>query len=291
MSQIQPVQIPETERHTLSSRAGREYEILLARPSGTPPPGGFPAIYLLEANATFGTFVDAIRMRSARPEVTGVVPTVVVGIAYPGALVSDRSRRTFDFTAGPAAGESHRPGAIGHPPGGTGGADALLDFLRHEVRPFVADRIAVDPERETLFGHSLAGYFVLRTLLTAPGAFRGYVAASPSIWWDEAGLLAAVREMGAGEGERSALARRVMVTVGEYEQKLAPWEEALPQAPTTAARRGTRTMVESARRLAERLREEGGGGVEVAFEEFAGEDHASSVLRTIGRCLRFVLAP
>ena len=44
MSQLDAVQIPDTERHPLTSREGREYEILLARPGGTPPPGGFPAI-------------------------------------------------------------------------------------------------------------------------------------------------------------------------------------------------------------------------------------------------------
>lgn len=291
MTNFGPVQIPDTELRSLTSREGREYEILLFRPSAAPPPGGFPVIYLLEGRTTFGTFVEAIRMRSARPEVTRVVPTVVVGIAYPGVAHSDRARRTFDFTPGPSTWEVDPHGrAIGHPPGEIGGADALLHFLLDEVQPLVAGAVPADRRRQTLFGHSLGGYFVLRTLLQAPHAFHAYVAASPSIWWDAAGLQDGLHRLRRLERDVDS-ARRIMLTAGEYDQKLSPWERDIPGSETTEARRRARAMVDSTRRFAERLAEAGGGGVEVEFEEFAGEDHASSVLRTIGRCLRFVLAP
>lgn len=291
MTNFAPVHIPDTELRSLTSREGREYEVLISRPRAAPPPGGFPVIYLLEGRTTFGTFVEAIRMRSARPEVTGVVPTVVVGIAYPGVAHSDRARRTFDFTAGPSTWNEDPHGrAIGHPPGESGGADALLRFLLEEVQPLIADVIPVDRSRQTLFGHSLAGYFVLRTLLHAPHAFHAYVAASPSIWWDEAGLHDALHQLRDLGGDDDP-ARRVMLTAGEYDQKLSPWERDIPGSETTEARRRARAMVDSTRSFAERLAAAGGRGVEVEFEEFAGEDHASSVLRTIGRCLRFVLAP
>jgi len=160
----------------LVSRSGREYRGFVARPAGPPPPGGFPVLYLLDANATFATVVEAIRLRAPRPEVTGVVPTVVVGIGYPVEGPYDRVRRTLDFT----------------PPGsaqpGTGGADDFLAFLTRELAPEVERSTGADPARRILFGHSLGGFFVLRTLFTAPGAFRGYVAASPSTWWDARAL-------------------------------------------------------------------------------------------------------
>lgn len=78
------VALPGTERRVLHARATRrEYHIMISRPVGKPPsPSGYPVIYLLDANAAFGTMAEAVGLRSRRPEVTGVVPSVVVGIGY-----------------------------------------------------------------------------------------------------------------------------------------------------------------------------------------------------------------
>lgn len=274
-SPFPPVSLPRSEVRDLVSRSGREYRVFVARPAGPPPPGGFPVLYLLDANATFATVVEAIRLRAPRPEVTGVVPTVVVGIGYPVEGPYDRVRRTLDFT----------------PPGsaepGTGGADDFLAFLTRELAPEVERSTGADPARRILFGHSLGGFFVLRTLFTAPGAFRGYVAASPSTWWDARALEDAGRI-------RDRLARspdelRVMIGVGEYEQSLAPWEVGVPGSERTEARRRTRAMVDGARAVAQRLSALDHPRLRVHFECFPGEEHASAVLRTIGRSLRFVL--
>ncbi len=282
-----PVAIPESEVWRLDSATGDEYRIFVARPMGAQPEGGYPVIFVLDANATFGTVTEAIRLRARRPDVTGVVPTLVVGIAYPTTGPFDRTRRTFDFTAGPAA-EPELAAQAGDTGARTGGADAFRALIMDLV-PRVAAAFPIDPSRLTLFGHSLGGYFVLRTLLESPGAFQSYVAASPSVWWERQGLLDRIDAL-RPRLHATGSPTRVLLTVGEYEEKLAPGEIEHEGAVRIAERRGSRAMVSHARTLAERLLSLNDARLTVRFEEFPGEDHASSLLRTINVFPRFVLA-
>ncbi|NEU03207.1 ferri-bacillibactin esterase BesA, partial [Escherichia coli] len=47
----------------------------------------------------------------------------------------------------------------------------------------------IDKKRQTIFGHSLGGLFVLQVLLTKPDAFQTYIAGSPSIHWNKPFIL------------------------------------------------------------------------------------------------------
>jgi predicted alpha/beta superfamily hydrolase len=66
----------------------------------------------------------------------------------------------------------------------SGGADKFRRFLRQEVVPFVEARFRTG-ERRAIMGESLAGLFVVDTLLNDPTLFGDYVAISPSLWWDD----------------------------------------------------------------------------------------------------------
>ncbi|WP_054439256.1 alpha/beta hydrolase [Novosphingobium sp. ST904] len=66
----------------------------------------------------------------------------------------------------------------------SGGADRFRRFLRDEVIPFVEARFR-SGDRRALMGESLAGLFVVDTLLNDPTLFGDYVAVSPSLWWDD----------------------------------------------------------------------------------------------------------
>lgn len=274
---------------TLRSAAGREYELFVWHPSAPAPAAGFPVLYVLDANAIFGTVVEAIRMRSARPDVTGVTPAVVVGIGYRTEEPYDRARRRYDYTSLPSpAPGPQADSAAGLSSPETGGADAFQDFLEHTVRTEIARRVPIDPGRQAIFGHSLAGFFVLRMMLRNPSAFQGYIAASPSIWWDREGLMDAIQPLG-GWLRRSHGILRAHIGVGELEQKLAPWEIDGAGAEEKAARRRSRRMVDNARELAEGLAALGSPRLRVRFDEYADEDHASAVLRTLSRGLPYVL--
>jgi predicted alpha/beta superfamily hydrolase len=65
----------------------------------------------------------------------------------------------------------------------SGGAEAYRRFLVDELKPWIAAAFKTDG-RTALIGESLAGLFVLDTLLREPGAFDDYISVSPSLWWD-----------------------------------------------------------------------------------------------------------
>ncbi|WP_230635581.1 alpha/beta hydrolase [Sphingomonas sp. Leaf4] len=66
----------------------------------------------------------------------------------------------------------------------SGGAPRFRRFLEREVIPFVERRYRASGKR-ALMGESLAGLFVVDTLLTQPALFGDYIAVSPSLWWDD----------------------------------------------------------------------------------------------------------
>ncbi|MCB4771679.1 alpha/beta hydrolase [Ancylobacter sp. Lp-2] len=258
---------------------GAPYRIFLALPKGPAPPAGFPVLYLLDANASFATLVEAQRRGGERPAGTGIGPTVLVGIGHAADGLYDRTRRTFDYTAGPS---QEAPAVAGATAGrATGGRDAFLAFLRGEVRRAVAARVPVDAGRQTLVGHSLAGRFVLDVFGRDSTAFAAYVAISPSIWWDEEELLDGLSAPGG--------APRLSIVVGEWEQQLAPWLAARPGAAEIAERRARRAMVDRAAAFAERARAVLGEEGRVQFECLPGEDHASVVAPALTRALRLAL--
>jgi predicted alpha/beta superfamily hydrolase len=70
-----------------------------------------------------------------------------------------------------------------------GGSAAFRAFLRDELMPAV--RAAYRTTGETaIVGESLAGLFVVETLLLEPDLFDTYVAIDPSLWWDGQRLVA-----------------------------------------------------------------------------------------------------
>jgi len=222
---------------------------------------------------------EAIRLRSRRSDATGVGPAVVVGIGYFTDRPYETVRRSFDYTP-----VSRRDGMdAGHR---TGGAEQFRAFIERHVKPVVRERLPVDETRQSLFGHSLGGLFTLHTLLAAPSSFATYVAVSPSIWWDTPGLDSALVSASGRHAATLALAR-VLVTAGEYEQALAPWQRP-DDMLDIARRRRERRMVDAAREMAERLASVTASS---RFTLFAGEDHAATLSLSVSTCLRFCLAP
>src|SRR5690606_37184280 len=64
----------------------------------------------------------------------------------------------------------------------TGGGDAFLDALENELRPLIASQWSIDPERQTLAGHSFGGLLAIHALDTGR-SFSAYAAIRPSLWF------------------------------------------------------------------------------------------------------------
>jgi len=69
-----------------------------------------------------------------------------------------------------------------------GGAAEFRRYLAENVIPWVEANFRTSPER-VVMGESLAGLFVVETLLRQPGLFEGYIAIDPSLWWDGGSLV------------------------------------------------------------------------------------------------------
>lgn len=264
------VGIPRAEQWTMRSRAeNRAYRIMVAQPEGDPPPSGYPVIYLLDGNSVFGTMVEALRLQSRRPDKTGVSPAVIVGIGYE-TEASYSPDRFYDYTPLPNTELTHRSDGARLPE--QGGAAAFFQFIEAELKPQIAGEFRIDPSRQTIFGHSLGGLFVLYALFTKPGAFRHYIAGSPSIHWNKEYLLEQERIFAARVQEKP-VSVRLLLGFGEQEKSHVS------------------RNAESARELAERLSSLTELGVCAVYKEFEDEGHVSVLPILISRALRFALHP
>jgi len=242
---------------------------------------------VLDANAWFGVAAEITRLY----ELEGG-PAIVVGVGYTVDTLYAPMGRARDFTMGaPVTGETGVYAGASF-----GGADRFLTFLETTLRDRIAERYPINRTRQSLFGHSLGGYFVLHALLRRPQAFSAYLAASPAIWWDPARL--ADDEAAARARPRAASPPGVLVAVGGDEQRLGAADENLFRRlhaanpamfggrpieaviTETRASMGKSRMVDNARDMAGRLK---ALGVPADFVEFADENHRSVVAPSLGR--------
>lgn len=73
-----------------------------------------------------------------------------------------------------------------------GESAAFRRFIREELMPEVRRRYRCTGETATV-GESAAGLFVVETFLLDPDLFDRYIAVSPSLWWNDRGLLEVAR--------------------------------------------------------------------------------------------------
>jgi predicted alpha/beta superfamily hydrolase len=125
--------------------------------------------------------------------------SVANGTARPFLLVGiENTERRRDMT-GPTASDEDKKVAPR-----VGGSAAFRTFIRTELIPQIEKRYRTTPER-AIVGESLAGLFVVETLLLEPDLFDTYVAFDPSLWWNGAKLVADAPRILAGRrpGDRT----------------------------------------------------------------------------------------
>lgn len=169
-----PLVIGET--FTLQSKAlgeTRRINVYRPQPWGLDPKTPLPVLYMPDG----GIGEDFLHVAGLVQVLTGngsMRPFLLVGI--------ENTERRRDMT-----GPSRDPEDQKIAPR-IGGSAAYRDFLRDELMPEVRQRYATIDER-ALIGESLAGLFVIETLLQEPTLFNSYIALDPSLWWNHGALL------------------------------------------------------------------------------------------------------
>lgn len=144
-----------------------------------------------------------------------------------------------------------------------GGSAAFRRFVRTELMPEVRRRWRTTDET-AIVGESLAGLFVVETLLLEPELFDTYVAVDPSLWWDDGRLL---RE---APGRLAALpAGRTVLVASSDEREIA----------------------DATRRLADLLRAAAPAGLAWHHLPMPEERHATIFHPAALRAFRTVFAP
>jgi predicted alpha/beta superfamily hydrolase len=272
-----------TER-TMKSATGAEYRIMVSVPEGEPPSAGYPILYVLDGDDLFPVTTSLLRLQGGTAKLAkhnGIAPGIIVGIGYP-----NESRRDYDYTppAAPGAPETYRNGKP-YPSRPAGGADQLLEFIVSELKPLMEKELRVDQQKQTLMGNGYGGLFTLHTLFTRPSEFQTYVAASPSIWWNDRYIL-----QEAAAFSKMPAAANLILTVGEQEQSLTRIEAAWPEDEREEHRLkiSRRRMVDLTRELYWQLEALESPGFKVSFRSFPGESHKSVIPMSINHALPLV---
>ncbi|WP_229779307.1 alpha/beta hydrolase [Pseudomonas matsuisoli] len=252
----------------------RHYRIWVAEPKRDAPPSGYPVIYLLDGNAALATLDEALLSEMSRAE-----PPVIVAIGYATDLRFDTTARAYDYTPQLPGGQPVVDDIVRERKGG--GADTFLDLIEGQIKPRVSSIAPVDLKRQTLWGHSYGGLFTLHALFTRPQSFQSYVAADPSIWWQEGYILN--EEKGFAPPPSPI---RVTLMRGMAERVRDNDSDAV-SAVVKARRKATESVPpDAAARLAERLARY--SGVSVSYRAFPELSHGPMLPVSLGETLRSV---
>lgn len=260
--------VPRAEYYDIASAiTGRTYRVMVATPFKGDPSVEYPVVYILDGNAYFRPAADILTRMNVN-KITA--PAIVVGIGYPTEDAEETGRlRRVDLTHSVEA--NAPPGAVP-----TGGGDGFLQAIEKEIKPLVEARYKIDKTQQILYGHSLGGLTALRQLFRGPDAFSAYIISSPSIWWNNKDVLAD-EEAFSKRARASQLNLRILVTSAGDEQ------------PRGDERAAEMRLVDNASELAERVSKLEPKNTSVVRTIFAGENHNSVSLVSLGRGLRFAL--
>jgi predicted alpha/beta superfamily hydrolase len=245
------VTIGGSEVRTMKSTStGRDYDLYIHIPSsyGQDKSRKYPVLYILDGQWDFklmDSVLGGLVYDKFAPEM------IMVGITYSGENANYDSLRAMDYT--PTAVQDAK---------GSGDAPKFLKFLKTELIPFMESNYRADSSHRVLQGSSLGGLFTLYTMLTDPGLFSAYVAASPAVPYGDRYAFKQEAEYAKTHKE---LAVKLYLAVGESEPLSSPVQEFMKT-----------------------LKSRGYQGLKLETRVIEGERHAGNKPETFNRGLRFV---
>ncbi len=136
----------------------------------------YPVVYMLDADYSFAICRNIVEHLSDRDHLT---KAILVGIAYDGPDAY-RLNRTRDYTPVHVATGGYGPEYQKV----SGGGPLFLRFIASELIPFMETEYRCSDKR-VLVGHSYGGLFTSWVSLVTFDLFDGFIAVSPSLWYDD----------------------------------------------------------------------------------------------------------
>ena len=151
-----------------SDTIGRDYHIYVMLPEGYDdnPGQDYPTVYLLDGGSLYPMLVGYYRYLVLGEELPAMI---IVGISYGSDRFVEGNFRASDLTA-PSDERDY-----------WGGAGNFQAFLENELMPWIESRYRSRSDRRIVFGHSIAGQFILYTAQTRPTLFWGHIASNPAL--------------------------------------------------------------------------------------------------------------
>lgn len=130
--------------------------------------GRYPVLYMLDGGLQedFPHIAGTIELLIEQRQ---IAPVILVGI--------ENTERRRDLT-GPTTVDADREIAPR-----VGGSTEFRAFVRDELIPAIQESYRCNDE-SAIIGESLAGLFIVETLLLEPALFDRYIAMDPSLWWN-----------------------------------------------------------------------------------------------------------
>lgn len=180
--------IPAYETFTIESQALGETRVVCV---WTPPgyadaDAAYPVLYMPDGGIKedFPHIANTIAELVASGE---IAPVIVVGI--------ENTVRRRDLTGPSTLAYDVKVAPV------NGGSAAFRTFIGDELFPEIGRRYRADGRR-AIVGESVAGLFVVESLLLAPGMFDIHIAMDPSLWWNDHDLVRRAPELLAAFPER-----------------------------------------------------------------------------------------
>lgn len=266
----QQVTIPNTQVYKMvATGSGYDYQIDVQVPlSYDTSDKRYPVLFLLDSNWYFPMVTSIVQTMMIIPVTQYVQEMIIVGIGYETTDVAMQTGlRSRDYTPSVnneivASMRAILPWA--EIENTSGEAADFLIFIRDDVIPFIDSTYRTDPNTRIGHGHSFGGLFMLYTLFNKPDTFHHYIAASPSIWWDDKIIL-------------------------QHEQAYAETHNDLLRTLYLIAGTDELGILTDAAALAAKLRSRNYLGLNLQYEFMEGEIHSSIVSRTFVNGLRTLL--
>jgi predicted alpha/beta superfamily hydrolase len=138
------------------------------------PNARLPVMYMLDGGV-MEDFLHVAGLLQVSVDNGTMRPFILVGI--------ENTQRRRDTTGPTENSEDKKIAPV------VGGSAAFRTFIRDELMPRVKQRYRTTDETAVV-GESLAGLFVVETMLVAPDMFDTYIAFDPSLWWNDKKLTA-----------------------------------------------------------------------------------------------------